>query len=234
MQELYHNKMWRRVIVLSLFHLFTFSPLLAQSQQSWRQRLDSLNREIDRQPESTDLRLKKAAVNIELGQWDYAVEEYDRVLRLDPRNLAALFYRAYCHTSLRRYPLARRDYEALLRQQPRHLEARLCLATVCEKSGRDAEAFDHYNLLVQQFPDSAVCYAARAAYETSHRQYDTALYDWDQAISLQPKNADYVVSKVDVLLTLQRRDDARQVLNDALRRGIPRALLREWLQKVGN
>ena len=61
------------MIVLSLFHLFTFSPLLAQSQQSWRQRLDSLNREIDRQPESTDLRLKKAAVNIELGQWDYAV-----------------------------------------------------------------------------------------------------------------------------------------------------------------
>jgi tetratricopeptide (TPR) repeat protein len=201
--------------------------------QTLTQQLDSLKREIDLHPESTDLRLKKAAVNIELAQWDYAVEEYDRVLRLDPHNLAALFYRAYCHTSLRRYPLARQDYETLLRQQPRHLEARLGLATVCEKSGRHTEAFDHYNLLVQQFPDSAICYAARAAYETSSRQYDAALYDWDQAITLQPQNADYVVSKVDVLLTLQRQEEARKTLNEALHRGIPRGILLEWFKKVG-
>jgi len=201
--------------------------------QTLTQQLDSLKREIDLHPESTDLRLKKAAVNIELAQWDYAVEEYDRVLRLDPHNLAALFYRAYCHTSLRRYPLARQDYETLLRQQPRHLEARLGLATVCEKSGRHTEAFDHYNLLVQQFPDSAICFAARAAYETSSRQYDAALYDWDQAITLQPQNADYVVSKVDVLLTLQRQEEARKTLNEALHRGIPRGILLEWFKKVG-
>ena len=219
-------------VILMVLQTIVCLPLSAQSHPEWAQQLDSIRREIEKQPESVDLRLKKAALNIELGQWDYAVEEYDRVLRGDPHNLAALFYRAYCHTSQRRYPLARQDYETLLRHQPRHLEARLCLATVCERMRRDAEALDHYNLLVQQYPDSAICYAARAAYETSHRQYDTALYDWEKAVELQPRNADYVVSKVDVLLMTGRREEARQTLDEGVRSGIRRGLLMEWYKRT--
>ena len=221
---------YKRLVVV-LVALCPFTACFAQ-QQSLRQQLDSLSREIRLHPQSTDLRLKKAAVNIELGQWDYAVEEYGEVLKLDAQDLAALFFRAYCYTNLRRYPLALQDYQALLRLQPRHLEARLGLAMVCEKMGRSMDALDHYNLLVQQYPDSAVCYAARAAYETSRRQYDVALYDWDEAISRRPLNADYVVSKVDVLLTLRRNDEARQTLEEAVKRGIPTGMFHEWFEKT--
>ena len=85
---------------------------IAQAQE-WRDSLATLNRLIDNYPQSTDLRLKKAAVNIELGQWEYAVEEYGRVLQLDQQNLAARYYRAYCHLHLREYALAKSDYEAV-------------------------------------------------------------------------------------------------------------------------
>ena len=40
--------------------------------QEWRDSLATLNRQIENNPQSTDLRLRKAAVNIELGQWESA------------------------------------------------------------------------------------------------------------------------------------------------------------------
>ena len=87
------------------------------------------------------------------------------------------------------------------------------------------------NRLVQMFPDSADAYAARAAFETEQKLYDIALYDWDEAIRRRPLNEGFVVSKADILITLNRMDEARRCLNAAIRRGIPRYALKEWLDK---
>ena len=205
--------------------------LKAQTPQQWRDSLAVLNRLIDEQPRSTDLRLRKAAVNIELGQWEYAVEEYGNVLRIDPENLAALYYRAYGNTHLRQYQLARNDYQTFLQLSHLHMEARLGLAMVNEKMGRRTDALDQYNQLVEMFRDSAVCYAARAAFEMTINQTETALYDWGEAIRLQPRNADYVVTKVDLLMKLNRWKEAREELEKALQRGVPRGVLKEWIDK---
>ena len=204
----------------------------AQTSQQWRDSLVVLNRQIEQYPRSTDLRLRKAAVNIELGQWEYAVEEYGNVLRIEPGNLAALYYRAYGNTHLRQYRLARSDYESFLQIAPVHMDARLGLAMVFEKMGRKTDALDQYNQLVQMFPDSVVCYAARASYEAALGLWDVALYDWDEAISRQPVNADYVVTKVELLVKLERWREAREEIEKALRRGIPRGVLKAWLDKL--
>jgi tetratricopeptide (TPR) repeat protein len=210
--------------------LYTLT-LTAQSAEAWRDSLTVLNRKIEQWPQSTDLRLRKAAVNIELNQWDYAVEEYGKILQIDPGNPAALYFRAYGNVHLRRYAIARTDYEELLLHVPLHMEARIGLANVYELMGRKTDAANQYNQLVQMFPDSAVCYAARAAFETTMGQYDTALYDWDEAIARQPLNADYVATKADLLLRLQRTDEARKLLEQAIVRGIPQGLLLPWTER---
>ena len=218
--------------VFSLLLLWTLIPSVqGQTHQQWRDSLAVLNRQIDEQPRSTDLRLRKAAVNIELGQWEYAVEEYGNVLRIDPENLAALYYRAYGNTHLRQYQLARSDYQTFLQLSPLHMEARLGLAMVNEKMGRRTDALDQYNQLVEMFRDSAVCYAARAAFEMTINQTETALYDWGEAIRLEPRNADYVVTKVDLLMKLNRWKEAREELEKAPQRGVPRGVLKEWFDK---
>ena len=97
--------------------------------------------------------------------------------------------------------------------------------------GRKTDTFDELNRIVQMFPDSADAYAARAAFETEQKQYDVALYDWDEAIRRKPLNEGFVVSKADILITLYRMDEARRCLNDAIKRGIPRYALKEWLDK---
>ena len=90
---------------------------------------------------------------------------------------------------------------------------------------------DELNRLVQQFPDSAKAYAARAAYETELKQFELALFDWEEAMKREPRNLEFLVSRVDVLLTLKRHEEAWALLNDALKRGVPRAALKEWIDK---
>lgn len=220
-------------IVLSFSALLLLSGLSAfgQTSRQWRDSLSVINEQIARNPYSSDLHLRKAAVNLELQQWEYAADEYGLVLQKDPDNLAALFYRAYANTNLRRYDLARSDYEAFLKLAPCNMEALLGLAHVYSKLNRTADALDRMNRLVELYPDSAVVYAARAGLEKELKAYDAALYDWTNAVLLAPENTDFLISKVDILLLLGRKDEAKSDLDIAVRRGVPRGMLREWYER---
>lgn len=203
----------------------------AQTPQEWRDSLRTLNDLIKQYPSSLDLRLCKAAVNIELGQWEYAAEEYSRVLEKDAKNLAALYYRAYVNTHLRHYDLAKYDYEQFLAVMPKHFEASVGLAMVKKRMGRKADALDEMNRIVQIFPDSTLAYVLRAGFEAEIGQVEPSLFDWDEAIRREPRNADFVASKVDVLIREKRFDEARDEMKRAFSRGIPRVALKEWLDK---
>ena len=201
------------------------------STRNWSDSLRILNREIGRSAWSTDLHLRKAAVNLELQQWQYAIDEYGLILQHEAQNPAALFYRGYASMHLRHYDAARRDYEELLSIFPRHTECRLALAYVLQQTNHKTEALDQLNIVVEQSPDSVAGYAARAALEKDLKQYEAALYDWQQAVRRAPRNADYVASAVDILLLLNRRNEARRELDEAVSRGIPRGMLHQWYER---
>ena len=216
------------------FLLFALSANCQEQKpnsQYWRDSLSVLNKQIAAGPWSTDLHLRKAAVNLELQQWQYAIDEYSLVLQHQVQNPAALFYRAYAATHLRHYEAARSDYEEFLDIFPTHTEARLALAYVLEQMGRKMEAMDELNRVVEMRPDSAVAYASRALLERDMKQYEAALYDWEQACKLKPQNADYVASHVDLLLAMERREEARRVLEASIKRGVPQGLLHPWLER---
>ena len=208
------------------------STASAQTPKEWRDSISVLIQQLDQSPNSIDLRLKKAEANINLGQYDYAINEYSKVLKQDDKNLAAMYFRAFCHTQLRHYDMARADYEAFLTIQPEHLEAHLGLAHVLQLLGRKTDATDELNRCVLLFPDSADAYAARAAHETQLQQYDAALYDCDGALRLKPSDASLAASKADVLIKMEKWRDARQTLDNAVKQGTPRAALKEWYDKL--
>ena len=219
-----YQKSMRRLSFLFISALLSVaSP--AQTPQQWRDSLAVLNRLISNAPASTDLRLRKAAVNIELSQWEYAVEEYGRVLELDAKNLSALYFRAYAYNQLRQYDMARADYEHFLSIMPRHFDAQLGLAMTKRNLGRKTETSDDLNRLVEMFPDSALAYAARAGFEQEQEQYDAALYDWEEAIRLQPQRLEFQVSRYSVLWALKRYDEARRLADTLVKQGVPLSAL---------
>ena len=223
-------RLYRKGLVLLL--VAVLPQLTVQAQENWRDSLTVLNKQIAQSSWSTDLHLRKANANLQLKQWQYAIDEYSLVLQREPHNPAALFYRAYANTHLRRFELSRADLLDLLAFVPRHFEARLSLAVVLQQLGRKQDALDQLNQTIQQHADSAVAYAARANLERDMKQDEVALYDWQRAEELSPRDVTYVVSHVDLLLVLGRKTEARRVLDAAVKRGIPRGMLAEWYGKV--
>ena len=219
-------------VVLIVVIASQLTGLAQTTQQKWRDSLAVLNRQITAVPNNLDLHLRKAAVNIELGQWEYAADEYTLVLSKDDKNPAARFYRAYINTQLKRYDQALLDYDELLRLSPVHFEGRLGHAYVQQKIGRRTEALDELNLMVEMFPDSALVYAARAGLEQEMKQHDLALYDWERSEQLDSLNANYVQSHVQLLLSLERQEEARLILDTAVSRGIPRGLLQHLYRRI--
>ena len=217
--------------MLALLFVAVTQQQTVQAQENWRDSLTAINKQIAQSSWSIDLHLRKANANLQLKQWQYAVDEYGLVLQKEPHNPAALFYRAYAYTHLRRFDLARNDLSDLLIVLPHHFEARLSMAVVQQQLGRKQDALDHLNQAIQQCPDSAVAYAARANLEREMKQDEAALYDWQKAEELSPRDPTYVVSHVDLLLVLERRKEARRVLDAAVNRGIPRGMLLEWYAK---
>ncbi len=204
----------------------------AQTTLQWSDSLNTLRREIARSPYSTDLHLRKAAVNMELGQWDYATEEYDLVLEKEPNNPAALFFRAFAHNKMRRYGLAEADYRALLRITPYNLEARIGLSNTLIMRDKQAEALDEMNRMVEMFPDSAVAYASRASLERDMGALAASLDDWEEAVRRSPSDADLLLSLADVQLRMGRKSDAKATLDRIVELGTPRGVLREWYEKA--
>ena len=119
-------------LVLSL--LLSLSAHAQQDRKALRDSLKLAVEALAYHPDSVDLRLRKAAWNMQLGEWQYAKDEYDWVISRHPDHLAARYYRAYANMQLRRYNFARLDYENVLRVVPGNFDARLGLALLNQTS----------------------------------------------------------------------------------------------------
>ncbi len=204
----------------------------AQTAKELRDSLAVATENLAFHPDSVDLRLRKAGWNLQLEQWDYARQEYDYVLRLDPENVSALYFRAYVNTRQGRYKFARLDYESVLAIVPGNFEAQLGLALLNQKDSHYTEALDMLNALCGKFPGRSEAFAARAGVEMERGMYEISEFDFTEALRLEPTNKDYRLSRADVRLKLGWRDKAREDLDELVRQGVPRPSLVELYEQT--
>lgn len=223
--------MFKKILFL-FFGLIAICKSYAQSTNPIRDSLSVAMEQLAYHPDSIDLCLKKAGWNIQLQQWQYAQETYDRVLKRDPDNIAALYYRAYVNEKQGRYSFARMDYNNLLKIIPGNFEAQLGLALLNQKDHHYTEAMEQINRLVEQYPDSAVAYAARAGIECERNMLELAEYDYAEAVKRDTGNTDYILNRADLLIRLNRKQKARKELDRLVALGIPRNSLNEYYKKV--
>lgn len=228
----------KRLYPLILTLLLLAQGALAQETNTqkrnaaFRDSLSAAAEELSFHPDSVNLILKKASWNVELEQWEYAKDEYDKALRIDPNNLAALYFRAYVNEKLLRYNFARLDYEKVLWLNPGNYHAQLGLALLNQKDKHKTEALDQINNVVMNFPDSATAWAARANMEVENQTYEVADYDYTEALKRAPGNKDYLLAQADVRIQLGDMNGARKNLNELVRLGTPRMSLKTWYDKT--
>jgi Tfp pilus assembly protein PilF len=221
-----------KVFMIFMLGVLFGQPIMAQSNQTLRDSLANATDILAYHPDSVDLRLKKVAWNIKLEQWQYAKDDLDKVLHLQPTNVAGLFYRAFVNQKLNRYNFARLDYQNLLAIVPGNFEAELGLALLNQKDMHYTESYDEINNLVDQYPDSAVAYAARAGIEDERQMKEVAEYDYSKAFQLDSANIDYLLNRANLRMDLKRFDDAEADLNLAVKLGYPRGALIGYYRKL--
>lgn len=165
---------------------------------------------LEQHTDSVDLRLKRASWYLLLEKWNSAKDDYDLILAHYPNNVAALFFRAYANERLGRYGFARQDYNNLLRLVPGHFEAQLGLILLNQKDKHYTEAMDGINGLIEQYPTSAVAYAARAGMEEERGLLILAEYDYTQAIMRDPNNTDYIIQRIEVYRKQKKYEQAKR------------------------
>lgn len=219
-------------IYILITTLLVTTAIQAQTHQDLRDSLSQATNELAYHPDSISLRLKKAGWNIQLQQWEYAKDDLDKILYQDPKNIAGLFYRAYVNDKLMRFNFARLDYQNLLVLVPGNFEAQLGLSLLNQKDKHYTEAYDGINMLIEQYPDSAEAWAARAGIEKERNMLETAAYDYTKAHELDSNNIDYITNILDIHITLKEPEAAFEDLNKLVRLGVKPGALREFKDRI--
>ena len=235
----------RFVICFIVTQLLFVASVNAQTQQELRDSLSMINRLIEQHPNAYKLKLRKAALNIEFGEWEYALDEYNKVLEIVPDNPTALYYRGYVYQHLRRFADARRDYERLLLAEPQNEHALMGLILTNLEDNRITEAFDGANRMVEMFPSSAQAYAVRAEVERHENMVSPALEDIRKAIEIEdvevqkkyPITVDDDITAYQLTafeLYMQQKDHkaARGCLDYLIKNGVPRAYLNNYYTRL--
>ncbi len=120
------------------------------------------------------------------GEYQQAVEAYDRVLAADPQDYYAYGQRGECYRMLSRYDEAIADFDRAIELNPDNSWA---MAT----RGECYRAKEQYDLAIQDLdralelqPDYAWALASRADAWRLKSDYDKALADFNRAIELDP------------------------------------------------
>lgn len=182
-------------------------------------------------PYSTAMLLNRAALYLELNLADKAYVDYCNVIDLLPDNVEARLFRAYIYMQRRQYQEARIDYNVVLGKEADNVTALLGMVMLDEKEGRYASARDRLNLLIQKNPGDFSLYKMRANLEWIQRNLDTALLDLEQAMKLNPRDAEIRLMKGDIYLEKKDKRKAEDAYEEAIVLGVSRAELHDRLEK---
>lgn len=182
-------------------------------------------------PYSTTILLNRAALYLEKDLLQKAYLDYCNVIDLLPENREARLFRAYIYMQRREYKEARVDYNVVLGQDVKNKTARIGLIMLDEKEGRSQSAMDAMNRLVSDYPTDMSVLKMRANMEWEHGQLDAALYDLDEVLKVDARDAEAYVMRGDILREQNKKEEAREAYEKAINSGISRAVLIEKLKQ---
>ncbi len=122
------------------------------------------------------------------GEYEKALEAYDKYLTIYPRNIKTLYNRAMTYDKLGKQQEAKEDLNNLLELEPNHLQARITLGEIDFAAKNYEVAYYAFNKAVESHKQSSLAYVYRAKANQKMGQIRKAYSDYNIAIRLDPKN----------------------------------------------
>lgn len=124
----------------------------------------------------------------EQGEYNKALDAYNKYLKVYPRNKKTLYNRARTYEQLGNIENAKKDLDKLLELDPKHLMGRITLGELEFKVADYKRAFYEFDLAVTNHKQNSSAYAYRAKANQKLGKIRKALADYGTAIQLDPKN----------------------------------------------
>ena len=118
-----------------------------------------------------------------------AIDDFNRVLELEPDNVSALIARGGAYSQLGSQGLAIADLNRAIALQPSASQAFFHRATVRSRLGEMGSALQDYDQAIRLNPENTAALISRAGLLSSEGHYDEAIRDLDSAIEVQPESA---------------------------------------------
>lgn len=160
-----------------------------------------------------------------------AMALYDRALEEIPNNTELLYARGLLGERMDRVDLLERDLSAILQHEPDHADALNALGyTLADRTSRYSEAYAYIQRALELKPDNAAIIDSMGWVHYRLGNYSEAERYLRRALEVH-HDAEIAAHLSEVLVTVGKRDQAREVLRNALEQDPGNALLlRLWEQ----
>ena len=207
-------------------------------QQDLRQACDCFRKAVSYNPDYVPALINLGNACLGIAATDEAEAAFNSALALQPGNPDVLGGLAETLNRSGRHSEALATAEAGLKPTPEHLHCRLTLAGALAGLGRDDEAGQHYQKLLQQYPNLLVAHARFAQLCLRRGNIDTAVEHQRTAVRLVPSDPRQLCSLASGLQLQGHLEEALAVCDQALALApsLPAAISRQAsiLERQGN
>lgn len=171
-------------------------------------------KKLEQNPRDTGALAELAVQAGEIGSFTEAIQLWDRLLDITPNNIEALFNKGYALIMLQRYQEARVFSEKVLALVPDHKEAAFNYGTAVLYVGEPSEAVQKLEPLLARYPEYPPLLAVLTLLYLLCGQREKAALAYAKLMALNYAIADYAKARADVLIRLEKDDQARKLLDE--------------------
>ena len=164
----------------------------------------------------TDAYYNRGTAYAEKGDFDRAIEDFDKVLELNPEDAAAYFNRGTAHSALNQHEKAIENYNKAIELDPNLAMAYNNRGLAYYSLNKHDEAMAEYNKAIELDQNLALAYNNRALGYYSLNKHDEAIAEYNKAIELDPNLAMAYNNRGLAYYSLNKHDEAMADYNKAI------------------
>jgi len=137
----------------------------------------------------------RATIYLNMGEYDKAIQEFNKALTHDPTYVPAYYDRGLAHARQQHYAEASADFSQVIALNPQHADAYYNRGLVYARQNAFEQALADYDHALALQPHAPVIYNSRGNVHYNTQNYTQAIADYDQAIQHDPMYADAYLNR---------------------------------------
>ena len=139
-------------------------------------------------PNYVQVHFQEGTVYTKLGEWDKAVENFEKYLALDPVYAPTYFKMGWCYVQKKDWAKAEEVYQKAVEWNPKFGQAYINLGNVYFMQGKFAEAENCYKKAAEINDSDISAHRSLAVFYWNLKRYDLALKEWEKILELNPED----------------------------------------------